>query len=742
LTAQRLANGNTFLANKDRVAEVDRAGKVVFTYVPPGGAHVMRARKLPGGDVLLVTTLGVTHFHRIDRFGRPVRSFPVEVDTSGGRLDVTPSGNVLIPEMNNNRVAEYDRQGRLVRQIRVAQPIACTALPNGHVIVTLMNENRAVELNRAGKQVWEYRRETRVTRAVRYRRGERPPWRSATVWRPAMFRRSCALLALGCALLLTLDVLANDLKNDLTALRNVREATDGPGLIAFFKKRTLSEEQREKIAGLIRQLGADEFALREKATTDLADLGGLCRAQLTQAIQGEDLEVRRRARAILVKLGPAAAETLLFAPAARVLADRRPEDGCKTLIDFLPSIDNADVAEEVARALIPLAWGKDGKPDPAVLAALKDRASVKRFAAGCAIARHATAEGRAPALELLKDADPGVRRRVALALLEARDKAGLPTLIALLTAATADDASAAEEALNTVAGEKAPPGPDGDAARAREAYRRGWENWWKENEAKLDLTKIDLDAVGRGFTLVITMDPSRASTGAVMELDVRGKVRWKVEHLSYPVHASMTRRDRVLVCEYNGNRVTERDLKGAVVWEKRVGTQLLSAERLPDGNTFIVTRGQLMEVDKGGNHVHAVNRLGDALLAGHRNKDGTYTVLTASGTCATLNSSGTQVRSFPVGFLSSGLGGVKPHFLPTGGVVLPDYARGEVREYDENGKLVKQFPAYRPTTVVKMANGHYLVASRVRPRIYEIDKNGREVSSRETDERVLFVDRR
>jgi hypothetical protein len=168
LTAQRLANGHTFIANKDRLLEVDRAGRPVFNYSPPGGAQIMRARKLPGGDILLITQLGVTHFHRLDRFGRPIKSFPVEVDTSGGRLDVTPAGNVLIPEMNNNRVCEYDPEGRLVRAIRAAAPIACVALPNGHVLVTLMNENRAVELNRAGKEVWEYRRDTRVSRAVRY----------------------------------------------------------------------------------------------------------------------------------------------------------------------------------------------------------------------------------------------------------------------------------------------------------------------------------------------------------------------------------------------------------------------------------------------------------------------------------------------------------------------------------------------------------------------------------------------
>jgi hypothetical protein len=168
LMAQRLANGHTLIATKNTLVEVDRAGKQVFSYTPPGGAEIMRARKLPGGDIVMVTQLGVTHLIRIDRFGKMVKSFGVEVGTSGGRLDITPAGNILIPEMYSNRVAEYDADGKVVRVIIVQQPIACVSLPNGNTIITSMTQKRAVELDKTNKEVWEYRRDTRVTRAVRY----------------------------------------------------------------------------------------------------------------------------------------------------------------------------------------------------------------------------------------------------------------------------------------------------------------------------------------------------------------------------------------------------------------------------------------------------------------------------------------------------------------------------------------------------------------------------------------------
>jgi hypothetical protein len=67
----------------------------------------------------------------------------------------------------NNRVVERDADGKVVRTLPVAEPIAAVYLPNGHLLVTSMSQKRAVELDRSGKEVWEYKRTTRVTRAVR-----------------------------------------------------------------------------------------------------------------------------------------------------------------------------------------------------------------------------------------------------------------------------------------------------------------------------------------------------------------------------------------------------------------------------------------------------------------------------------------------------------------------------------------------------------------------------------------------
>ena len=165
LVAQRLANGNTFIASKARLLEVDRGGKEVFSYARPDGAPFMRALKLADGTIACVTQ--EQQYLRLDATGKELSRFAVQVFTFGGRLDVQPDGRVLIPQMYQHKVVEYDARGKTVREFRVRQPIVAARLANGNTLITSMSDNRAVEFDLAGKQVWQYKANTRVTRAYR-----------------------------------------------------------------------------------------------------------------------------------------------------------------------------------------------------------------------------------------------------------------------------------------------------------------------------------------------------------------------------------------------------------------------------------------------------------------------------------------------------------------------------------------------------------------------------------------------
>src|SRR5262249_6073895 len=58
---------------------------------------------------------------------------------------------------------------------------------------------------------------------------------------------------------------------------------------------------REQIATWVRQLGDNEFPVREEATRRLWEAGRVAEAAVTEAARSEDAEVRRRAAGILDK---------------------------------------------------------------------------------------------------------------------------------------------------------------------------------------------------------------------------------------------------------------------------------------------------------------------------------------------------------------------------------------------------------------------------------------------------------
>ncbi len=171
LMAQRLPNGNTFIATNTQLIEVDQSGKEVFAYTPPGNDFIMKAQKLPNGEIACI--LAGPRFVRMDATGRELKSFPVNLRTGGGRVEVLPNGHVLIPENAANRVVELDEDGKKVWEAPVQEPIAAVRLANGNTLVTSMNQHRAIELDPKGKEVWQYQTDTpggrlnRVNRAYR-----------------------------------------------------------------------------------------------------------------------------------------------------------------------------------------------------------------------------------------------------------------------------------------------------------------------------------------------------------------------------------------------------------------------------------------------------------------------------------------------------------------------------------------------------------------------------------------------
>jgi hypothetical protein len=153
--AQRLANGRTFIASQQRLIEVDREGKEVFTLKVQSRA----AHKFPDGRIALLGD--DKHYRRYDAAGKELSSVRIEFNrgnTVGGALFLA-NGHVVVDD--NDKIKEYNAEGKKVWEVAVQQADTIQRLPSGNTLVATMAEGRVVELDRAGKVVWEKKYEGR-----------------------------------------------------------------------------------------------------------------------------------------------------------------------------------------------------------------------------------------------------------------------------------------------------------------------------------------------------------------------------------------------------------------------------------------------------------------------------------------------------------------------------------------------------------------------------------------------------
>jgi HEAT repeat protein len=528
---------------------------------------------------------------------------------------------------------------------------------------------------------------------------------------------------------------ADEAAADESVLKEAKVPVDAPGLLEFFRRRTVDIGDEARLKALVRQLGDDSFETREQASRQLVAAGARARPHLRLAVNDPDVEISRRARECLRQIEEGTAAVVLRA-AVRVLARKRAAGAAAVLLNYLPSAEDGLVAEEVRLALAALT-GPEGKPDPLLVAALEDKLAVKRAAAGAALVR--VPELLPAVRRLLHDPDAEVRLRAGLALAGAREKEAVPVLIALLDQVPAPGTGPVEELLYRLAGEAAPPAPAGHDAAARRKYREGWEAWWKTHGARLDAAKLEETVRTLGCTLVVLLD-----VGRVMDLDATNRPRWQVDSLQFPLDAQLLPGERVLVAEYNDGRrgrVTERNRKGEVVWKKDVAGPL-AAQRLADGHTFIATQRQVIEVDRDGKEVFTYSRPGgETIMKAVKLANGDIGLITQLGVTryVRLDRTGKELKSFGVDLRTSG---GRLEVLPDGHVLIPEMGNNRVVEHDADGKVVWEAPFEEPVAAVRLPNGNTLVTSRTVPRAVELNRAGKPVWEYKTDTRVTRAFRR
>jgi len=489
---------------------------------------------------------------------------------------------------------------------------------------------------------------------------------------------------------------------DERTLKDAGIGGDGPALLTFFRNRTLSAGDLRTIQQLIVQLGNEDFEAREVASKKLADHGSSVLPYLRPATNHKDAEVSRRAKEIIAEIEAGPGPALPMA-AARQLIRVKLEGAVAVLVNYLPFADDANVGDNVMDAIAVLT-PRTGPFDAVLNAALKDPQAMKRAAAGFVLGRRQEEELRREVRKLLTDKEATVRFRAALGLLAGRDKSALPTLIELATEPAGDLTWQAEDALVRLAGGYPPEMPYGDTEPLRKARRERWQSWWTANETKVDLARIEERTRFLNYTLVPEMHANK-----VWEIGSDGKtVLWEVNVPGCPIDAHVLPGGRFLVAELNAHQVTERDLKGNVLWTHKINTPI-ACRRLPNGHTFIGTNHSLHVFTRDHNEVmkyeaepgffiHSVQWLANGHLV----------CVSMEGAVREIDAAGKVVRTVPLPIRGSwsGVEGV-----PGGNYLAVNNAQGKVLEVDSAGKVVWEYTTPGACYASRLPNGNTLVVS-------------------------------
>jgi hypothetical protein len=493
---------------------------------------------------------------------------------------------------------------------------------------------------------------------------------------------------------------------------------DGPALLRFFRERTPTEEQRRRISELIRQFGDKSFRVRRDAAEQVRKIGLPAIGLLHGSLNDPDPEIVRACEKALADLEKVPSDALAAA-AARLLGSLKPEGAVDMILAQLATAADGELNDALRDSLAKLAVS-NGKPDPRLIAALADPSPVRRGAAAEALTAAKAAAIEPQVRKLLNDADPEVRLRVALALAEfSKDKNAIPQVIAGLPNAPKQLGWKVEDLLVRLADGTGPQVSLAGDQTKREECRKAWAQWWQANADKVKMVRLDEAPREYGYTLVLEMGAN--GQGKALEFAPDGKtVRWQIDGLVYPVDAQvLPNGNRVLIAEYNGQRVTERDFRGRILWSRQIVAPI-GCQRLHDGSTVIAHRRGLIEVNAKDEQVFRYNSDKGDIVGGRKARDGTYVLLTRLGLLMRVNAQGKVVKSFT----TTRTYGISALELLQNGRALVTNATGVV-EYDlATGKQVWRANVRSPMSATRAADGKTLVSSTLQRRVIVLDHGG------------------
>jgi outer membrane protein assembly factor BamB len=168
----------------------------------------------------------------------------------------------------------------------------------------------------------------------------------------------------------------------------------------------------------------------------------------------------------------------------------------------------------------------------------------------------------------------------------------------------------------------------------------------------------------------------------------------------------------------------------------------VACQRLANGNTFIATYSNVLEVTPAGTEVFNFNPnpvAGGVIYDARKLANGNVVCISGRGTLLELDQTGKQVRSLPISN-QGGWAGVTP--LPGGRFLVALLGPGRVVEVDGDGKVLWEAAVPTAAHAIRLPSGNTLVACMNAQRLVEINPAGSVVWEQKTPGRPFHIGRR
>src|SRR3954470_7931024 len=157
----RLPNKNYLICYRTGARELTADKKTVWEYKAPDKVEVHSCQPLPDGRVLIAEG-GTRRIIEVDRDGKIVKEIKIPASPTQNTHEQirgvrkAPNGHYFLSLKGDHKVAELDADGKTIREIKIpGDTHEVIPLPNGHLLITCGDGHKVIELDASEKIVWK-----------------------------------------------------------------------------------------------------------------------------------------------------------------------------------------------------------------------------------------------------------------------------------------------------------------------------------------------------------------------------------------------------------------------------------------------------------------------------------------------------------------------------------------------------------------------------------------------------------